>query len=261
MRGNPLQAFPYVGGKNSKLKYILPALPVRRKYIEPCGGSLSVLLNRPVSPIEHANDLDEDVVNAWRVIRHRKEELIEQLRWTLYAYGEFQTAKNTDIDDDLERARRFWVSVDQGFSNKRNSTWRSESDTVHNQFREETEDMLERVRRRLRHVYFHSRPAWEIVEMKDAADAVIYVDPPYVQGARTSQALYNVEMSDDEQRRLAGALGNAKGAVVLSGYRNDLYEELYEGWETIDFGTHTGNTGRGARTETLWFNFKPQRLL
>ena len=92
-RGTSLQAFPYVGGKNSKLKRILPILPVRRKYIEPCGGSLGVLLNRPISRIEHANDLDDDVVNAWKVVRNCKAELVEKLRWTPYHATEFEIAK------------------------------------------------------------------------------------------------------------------------------------------------------------------------
>ena len=254
-------AFPYAGGKNSKLNDILPLLPLRDVYIEPCGGSLGVLLNRPISKIEHANDIDESVVNAWEVIRERKDEFIEKLRWTPYAHSEFERCRDMDVEDPLEKARRFFVSVDQSFSNTRTRSWRSETHTVHKQFDEHVERMLERVRLRLRKVYFHCRPASEIIQMKDSERAVIYVDPPYVKASRVAKTLYIQEMGDDEHRELARVLGNAKSTVVVSGYRNDLYDELYEGWESMDFKAYTGNTHEGRRVETLWFNFKPNTLM
>ena len=165
------------------------------------------------------------------------------------------------MDDPLEKARRFWVQVEQSFSNTRTGSWRSETHTVHRMFDERVEEMLERVRLRLRHVYFHCRPAWEIIDMRDSENAVFYVDPPYVHNSRVSKNLYIQEMTDDEHRELARVLRKAKGAVVLSGYHNPLYDELYDGWHSIDFGAYTGNTFEGNRVETLWLNFTPQQLL
>ena len=70
-----LSAFPYVGGKTILAEWIIDQLPSHTVYVEPFGGSASVLLNKPRSNVEVYNDLDGDVVQFFEVARERPDEL------------------------------------------------------------------------------------------------------------------------------------------------------------------------------------------
>lgn len=86
---------------------------------------------------------------------------------------------------------------------------------------------------------------------------VIYCDPPYVHSTRTSKARYKDEMLDHDHERLCEvlkSLDNTKHFVILSGYKNKIYERLLSGWWTKDFQAMTRG---GVRTETVWCNFQP----
>jgi len=80
-----LIAFGWYGGKFSHLDWLLPLLPRTAHFCEPYGGSAAVLLNREPSPLETYNDLDGDVVNFFRVLRDKKEELIEKIGLTPFS--------------------------------------------------------------------------------------------------------------------------------------------------------------------------------
>jgi DNA adenine methylase len=60
------------------------------------------------------------------------------------------------------------------------------------------------------------------------------------------------DLSDAEHRALADVLHRVKGMVVLSGYPNDLYEELYRGWRRLDH--HARDDAANLSTESLWLN-------
>jgi DNA adenine methylase len=93
---------------------------------------------------------------------------------------------------------------------------------------------------------------------------VLYCDPPYFGGVRTSLAKrsgdYLVEYhAEAEHRELAEALRTTPAAVVLSGYPSQLYEELYGDWHRVErrVAVSTSNHYVGVTrwvTEALWSN-------
>lgn len=87
-----------------------------------------------------------------------------------------------------------------------------------------------------------------------AGSVLVYCDPPYVHSTRTSQARYRHELTDDDHRRLLAILNKIPARVILSGYRNAIYDELLSGWWSMDFQAMTRG---GVRTETVWCNFNP----
>ena len=112
-----LIAFGWYGGKYSHLNWLLPLLPKSTHYCEPFGGSAAVLLNRDPAKVETYNDLDGDVVNFFKVLRDKKEELIYQIGMTPFSKKEFELAIKANGNgkelSDLERARRFFVRARQ----------------------------------------------------------------------------------------------------------------------------------------------------
>ncbi|MET1256988.1 DNA adenine methylase [Aliikangiella maris] len=83
---------------------------------------------------------------------------------------------------------------------------------------------------------------------------LLYVDPPYVHSTRTSNAQYKHEMTDNDHRQLLKVLKDIKAYVLISGYRNSIYDELIGDWYNMDFQAMTRG---GVRTETVWCNFNP----
>ena len=63
---------------------------------------------KPVSGMETVNDLDSAVVDFWRVLRDRPQDLERVCALTPHARAEHHLAYEP-AGDDLERARRIWV--------------------------------------------------------------------------------------------------------------------------------------------------------
>jgi hypothetical protein len=89
------------------------------------------------------------------------------------------------------------------------------------------------------------------------ADAVVYLDPPYMLGTRTKQLLYKFhtasdELSDDDHAALLAVSRTAKCDVLISHYPCEFYSSRLPGWRCIEYETMTRG---GKRRECLWCNF------
>lgn len=258
--------FPYFGGKQTMARLIVSMLPDHKHYVEPFAGSLAVLLAKPTSPVETINDLDSSLVTFWRVLRDREEELARAVELTPHAReeGNLSRAQTYVPGDELETARRVWVCLTQGRGSNLGDPgtgWRYASAPSYGSAAKNLDGYRSRMpacARRIAHVSLENRPAVEVIaEYGQHAEALLYVDPPYVFSTRTKQKVkrYGHEMTDADHRQLAEALRQASAAVVLSGYPSPLYEELYDGWHRTELSASTSNGGeRRARTEVLWSN-------
>lgn len=114
-RGRRRIVFGWYGGKFSHLEWLLPLLPKCHHYCEPFAGSGAALLNRAPSPVETYNDIDGDVVNFFRVLRDRHEELIRTIALTPFSREEYYRAiyGSTQGVSEVERARRFYIRARQ----------------------------------------------------------------------------------------------------------------------------------------------------
>lgn len=260
--------FTYYGGKTNLADRIVRALPAHSHYVEPFAGSLAVLLAKPRSDMETVNDLDQDLVTFWRVLRDRPDELERAMDLTPHARAEHQAAYDLDVADDLERARRVWVLLSQGRgATLRKTGWRFYRDPAGSTY--SMPDYLtaytERVppcAARLHGVSLECRPTLELVrDYGRHPNVLLYCDPPYLASARSSTNYRHEMAGAAEHRELAEALHGCAAAVVLSGYASPLYQDLYDGWHRLDLAAWTGNGIRGGatrtdgiRTEVLWSN-------
>lgn len=90
-------------------------------------------------------------------------------------------------------------------------------------------------------------------------DEFVYCDPPYVMSTRRAGAIYSYEMDDADHERLLSTLLTIPAAIMLSGYRSELYDRTLAAWYTQDFQSMT----RGGRLadERLWMNYRAPALL
>lgn len=267
-----LIAFGWYGGKYSHLDWLLPLLPHTTHYCEPFGGSAAVLINRLPSPVETYNDLDGEVVNFFRVLREKKEALIEAIGLTPFSRAEFETAINeTNAElSDLERARRFYIRARQvrtGLAQKASTgrwahcllTSRAGMAGAVSRWLGAVED-LPLIAQRLLRVQIENAPAIEVIERYDSEETLFYCDPPYPHDSRGDSNAYAHEMTDEQHRELAKVLRNVKGKVALSGYQCDLMEELYGDWQRIESEERIVHSVKTPRREVLWVNYSLKEI-
>lgn len=268
-------ALRYFGGKWMLAPWLISLFPEHRLYVEPFGGGASVLLRKPRSNAEVYNDLDGDVVNLFRVLRNPDSalELMRQVELTPFAREEFEAAAVRDIDDPVERARRTVARSFMGFGSNALSTHhtgfrsRRHTERGNNAARDWSNwpAAVPAMVERLRGVVIEREEALDIIRSHDSADALFYVDPPYphstVSGIRwPSEATargYRHTLSDEDHRELGAVLHRIQGAAIVSGYRCDLYDEVFGDWKRLDRGARAD--GGRHRKESVWLNDQAQR--
>lgn len=265
-------AFGWYGGKFSHLDWLLPLLPEATHFCDVFGGSASVLINRPPSPVETYNDIDGDLVNFFRVLRDDREALVRAIGLTPFAREELALACGPQPPDlsDLERARRFFVRARQvrtGLAQVASAgrwahcklTSRAGMAGAVSRWLGSVEDLPEIAQRLLR-VQIEHAPALEVIERYDSPETLFYCDPPYVHGTRGDVNAYAHEMTDEDHRDLAAVLHSVRGKVALSGYDGDLMADLYHDWDRVVAPGKMCHSVKQERTEVLWVNYEvPQR--
>jgi DNA adenine methylase len=86
---------------------------------------------------------------------------------------------------------------------------------------------------------------------------LVYSDPPYLKHTRSSGRRYRFDYEDRDHVELLTSLKRLPCHVMLSGYPSALYDELLQGWRSVEL--QVMNHG-GVRTEKVWFNFTPERV-
>lgn len=265
-------AFGWYGGKFNHLDWLLPLLPYTNHYCEPFGGSAAVLINRKPSPVETYNDTDGEVVNFFRVLRDKKDELVEAIGLTPFSREEFYkaiTEPRTDISD-VERARRFFIRARQvrtGLAQTASiGRWAYCIDTSRAGMAGAVSrwlgsvNGLPEIALRLLRVQIENRPAIEVIERYDTDDTLFYCDPPYLHDTRGDIKAYAYEMDDKAHEELARVLNRCKGKVALSGYHSPIMQTLYKGWYCTAAGERMAHSIKKMRTEVLWTNYDPKEL-
>ncbi|GHV89869.1 DNA methyltransferase [Spirochaetia bacterium] len=262
----------YHGGKWRIAPWILSYIPPHKVYVELFGGGGSVLLRKPRSYSELYNDLDGEIVNLFRVARDRGDELVEKLMLTPYSREEFIKSYES-TPDPIEQARRTVARAYMGFGSAaatqgksskggnpltgfRSNTNKAGTTTAHDwaNYPEALKGIIER----LRGVVIENRNAIEIIPMHDTESTVFYADPPYLPSVRDYGTDYRFEMTEEDHIQLAEKLNQTRGAVLVSGYHSDLYDELYKGWTRREKNTFAD--GALPRIEVLWMKGVDQGL-
>lgn len=251
----------YHGGKWRLAPWIISHFPEHRCYVEPFGGGGSVLMRKPRCYAEVYNDLNGEMVNLFRVIRDRGNELRGNLELTPFSRDEFVESYES-CADEMEQARRTVIRCFMGFGSNahnrktgfRSNSNRSNTTPAHDwrNYPYEIPAMIDR----LRGIVIENRDASKVMLQHDGLETLHYVDPPYVTSTRSdSGADYSHEMNDQDHRQLFKVLNSLRGGVILSGYDSPLYNDLYSEWRRVEKKAMAD--GAAERTEVLWMRNVP----
>lgn len=249
-------ALKYFGSKWRIAPWIVEHLPRHNCYVEVFGGSAGVLLRKPRSRHEVVNDIDEEVMNFFAILRDRLEDLERAIVLTPYSRAESRLALEPS-DDPLERARRYYIRSWQSYGGvqNRNQGWsfcfRGRRTRIHEWLRI---DHLVDLAERLRGVQFDCDSWDRILPRYDTSETVFYLDPPYLPDVRANRydAAYRHELGPEDHEVLLEAIGSLEGMVVLSGYDSPMYTDVLGAWRRVK--RPTVSQGGAPRTEVLWLS-------
>lgn len=252
----------WYGGKYYQAKAIISLLTEHRVYVEVFGGAAHVLFRKERSKIEVYNDINEGLYTLFKVLRSKyKNKLIRKLILTPYSRKEYYICRDTWITEknEVEKARKFFTATLQsvqathsGWSYSTGVSRRSMSQTVSRWLGKV--ELLPDAVERLREVQVENLDFRELIPKYDSKDTLFYLDPPYIPTTRVSKKVYKHEMSFEDHEDLVSILKNVKGKCILSGYNNELYEQLK--WNKVFLGEYsTRNSVGDSRKEFVWLNF------
>jgi len=117
----------YYGGKSHMLKEIISLFPPHKTYVEPFGGGAHVLISKQPSELEIYNDIDENLVNLFMVLKDPDKfyKLYKLLLLTPYSKEEFEYSKETlnSTQNDIENAYKYFIMSRMSFNGLFKSNW------------------------------------------------------------------------------------------------------------------------------------------
>lgn len=252
------------GGKWILAPWIISHFPAHRVYCEPFSGAASVLLRKERSYSEVINDINDDLFNLFEVMRDRHEELINVISMTPFARREFERAYSHH-PDPIEKARRFLIRSFQGFGSvgaagTEATGWRSNSHRSGTTPAKDWSNLpcaLVMTAERLKGVIIENRDWQSVIKQHDSDTTLFYLDPPYLEETRTRYGVYSHEMTTEQHEEMLKTIKLAKGNVILSGYKSEMYDDYLSGWER--YQKETNADGAKKRTEILWIKPTPKK--
>ncbi|KKL47639.1 hypothetical protein LCGC14_2333550 [marine sediment metagenome] len=247
----------WVGGKSRLRAEILKRFPPHTCYVEVFCGAGWVLFGKEAetSKVEIINDIDGELINFYRVLKHRPAEFAEQFHLELVSrqlfneYRRFEEGKT-----ELERAMRFYYVMRLCFGGKREQRTFG-TGTVHMP----GELNLSRIyfvahqySGRLERVVIENLSWQKCIQIYDRPHTFFYLDPPY---PSTQKGMY-ARMSWEQHAALAEVLHRVQGKFLLSYQDHPRIRRLYRGrglkTERLPVTYHLGSkSGHGRRTHEL----------
>lgn len=226
-----------------------------------CGSGI-VTLKKERHAREVINDLNDDIINLFEVLRGpRAAELYRLVEMTPYSEELlYQTRKTIQSGDQVERAWSFlilsWFSRHGHPEAKTGFRWSKKHTTAPEITWARMPERLASVAQRLRGVCVRRRNAIDLIEDYDDPDCLFFIDPPYP--GRVGRH-YRFRMADDDHRRLGTRLARLKARAIMTLTPGTIYDALLSDWWRHEVKVLTG--GQTIKPEVILTNFDPLPLL
>lgn len=245
---NPI--IPWMGGKRRLADILIPRFPPHTCYVELFAGGAALYFLRPPAQVEVINDINGDVVNLYRVVKHHLEEFVRQFKWALSSRELFKWIQDTPSETltDVQRAARFFYLQQQCFGGKvEGQTWGTATTAPPiNLLR--IEEQLSAAHLRLHATYIERLPWLDCLRRYDRPHCFMYLDPPYWQTEG-----YGVDFPFSEYVSTAQALRDLKGKAIVSINDHPDIREVFRGFhmESLDINYTVGGGAKAAARKEL----------
>lgn len=256
MKQQSLPIVPWIGGKRRLAKHIWPLFPAHTCYVEPFSGAAALYFLKTPSKVEVINDINGELVNLYRVVKHHLEEFVRQFKWALVSRQIYKWLQDTPEETltDIQRAARFYYLQKQAFGGKVADHTFGTSTTSAPRFNLlRIEEELSMAHLRLSRTLIEHLDWHKCIERYDRPHTLFYCDPPYwgTEG-------YGVEFGLENYDHMAELARSIKGKMIIS--VNDIPEmrQAFNGLniQTVDISYNLKVTGKAKpRKELIIHNF------
>lgn len=242
---------PWMGGKSRLAKHILPLFPAHICYVEPFAGAAALFFKKEPSKVEVLNDINGELVNLYRVVKHHLEEFVHQFNYALASRQMFEWIKITPPETltDIQRAARFFYLQRMGFGGKVEGQTFGTATTAPPKLRvRDLGEELATAWERLAAATIEHLDWATCVRRYDRPHTLFYMDPPY-----WATAGYGVDFPLEEYDRMAELMRSLKGKAIVSVNNHPEMRRVYKGFNTQVVGvTYTvGGAQNNAPREEL----------
>lgn len=237
--------FKWVGGKSRLRKTITSLLPAHTCYVEPFGGAAWVLFGKEKSAVEVLNDIDQELINFFRIVKARPDEFLESFDLELVSRAEFERLATLDLTtaSEMERAHRFYYLIMAGWGGELNYP-RFQTSITDGGHGNRLIGALKTLRKRIEPVHERLKTviienlSWEAcIDRYDRDGAVMYLDPPYPNNGCN----YYHNMRDwSDHLRLAQRLKKMQAKWMLSSYDSEEVRSFYKGFYVVPVRSASG---------------------
>lgn len=216
----------YMGGKFKIADWIVSFFPKHRTYVEVFGGGASVLFRKPRSLVEVYNDVWDDLVNLFLVLRDKPKELQGWLRYTPVSRSLYEKYlkkfKNRDFQNEIERAGVTFFLLRSSRNANITDGWHLGPARSHARDIKIVTDRLLEFAERFRGVIIENMDFRKCIKKYDSEETLFYCDPPYM---GLKHYLFSFDYRDHYE--LAKLLKTIEGKAVISYYENEEVKNLY----------------------------------
>jgi DNA adenine methylase len=249
--------FKWVGGKSRLRKQIIALLPAHTCYVEPFAGAAWVLFGKPPSDVEILNDKEQELINFFRVVKEKPEELIASFDLELISRAEFDRLADLDLSTltDVQRAHRFYYIIMAGWGGELHYP-RFQTSITDGGHGNRLVGALKTLRQRLQPIHDRLRTViienldWqECVDRYDRQGTVMYIDPPYP----GNKCNYSHNMREwDAHNLLFDRLKRTKCKWILSSYDKPEIRDQFEQALITSVQSSSGmNTEKNGNTRVV----------
>ncbi|MEM5830596.1 MAG: DNA adenine methylase [Candidatus Aenigmatarchaeota archaeon] len=267
-----LHNIAYIGGKFNVLKHILKIIPPHKIYLEPFGGMGYVLINKKPSKFEIFNDIDENVIDFWKVLQNKEEldelcRLIENSIIHRKLHQEFKEKfLNKEWKSRVEKV--FWWLYVMYLSQQHSPNIKY--DTFKIQVKRKTAQefrnkisVFQKINMRIKNVVFECRDFREFMELYCKYDETLcYIDPPYYQ---STENFYTTKFTEKDHIELLELILKLKDKImfIISGFENDLYDSYLKGWnkKVIKKTYKISDSTKVHYNDCLWWSFNIKLII
>ena len=206
----------WIGGKKALRELIVTLFPVYyERYIEVFGGGGWVLFHKPPgNDFEVYNDFNGLLVNLYRCVRDKPEELIAALKYVLNAREDFDFVRGTLARDspasDVQKAAWFYQLIRYSYAAGLTS-FGSQPHDMWSNF-----PLIEQAHRRLAKVVIENKDFEKLLRQYDRPVSFFYLDPPYHATEGYYQNIGEDGFTEADHIRLRDTLMRIEGKFLLS---------------------------------------------
>ena len=241
------------GGKRLLAKRIVGMYPEHTCYASVFAGALWDLFKKQPSVCEAVNDINNELMSFYRVIKEKPYQFLLEIQWDLVSRKAFLEYK-ADLEEnpekltDVERAKRFFYVLKTSFGGKRTVYGYARTDKPKLNL-VDIEEIVVATHNRLKRVNIESLDWRVFIPKYDSLETLFYLDPPY--RCKTSSQVYIKSFTDNDYEELSACLKAVKGVFILSLNDDEFIRETFKDFKIEEVETLYSLSGKPTKAKEV----------